>query len=81
MAQRRIDFLSLMYKKSSDPGNSQTASRRSDHELRDTGRSKAVARHEGHMRRRGVRAASAGLRLDGPKAWRARARLTAGGRY
>jgi hypothetical protein len=30
MAQRRIDFLSLMYKKSSDPGNSPTASRRSD---------------------------------------------------
>ena len=29
MAQRRIDFLSLMYKKSSDPGNSPTASRRS----------------------------------------------------
>jgi hypothetical protein len=28
MAQRRIDFLSLMYKKSSDPGNSPTASRR-----------------------------------------------------
>jgi hypothetical protein len=27
MAQRRIDFLSLMYKKSSDPGNSPTASR------------------------------------------------------
>src|ERR1017187_3649270 len=29
MAQRRIDFLSLMYKKSSDPGNSPTASRQS----------------------------------------------------
>src|ERR1019366_2434428 len=28
MAQRRIDFLSLMYKNSSDPGNSPTASRR-----------------------------------------------------
>src|SRR5450756_697496 len=28
MAQRRIAFLSLMYKKSSDPGNSPTASRR-----------------------------------------------------
>src|ERR1039458_6812226 len=29
MAPRRIDFLSLMYKKSSDPGNSPTASRQS----------------------------------------------------
>ena len=30
MAQRRIDFLSLTYKKSSDPGNSPTASRESE---------------------------------------------------
>jgi hypothetical protein len=34
MAQRRIDFLSLMYKKSSDPGNSPTASRPSDRQPR-----------------------------------------------
>jgi len=33
MAQRRIDFLSLMYKKSSDPGNSPTASRQLDRRL------------------------------------------------
>src|ERR1019366_7980191 len=34
MAQRRIDFLSLMYKKSSDPGNSRTASRLEQRSLR-----------------------------------------------
>src|SRR5450631_2359996 len=41
MAQRRIAFLSLMYKKSSDPGNSPTASRPSARELRDRSRSES----------------------------------------
>ena len=41
MAQRRIDFLSLMYKKSSDPGNSPTASRRS--RRADSGRPTALS--------------------------------------
>src|ERR1019366_8446548 len=37
MAQRRIDFLSLMYKNSSDPGNSPTASRQLDRPRRGGG--------------------------------------------
>ena len=44
MAQRRIDFLSLMYKNSSDPGNSPTASRRSGRPLRARGKANAIVR-------------------------------------
>ena len=42
MAQRRIDFLSLMYKKSSVPGNSPTASRQRDRATRHGGRMEAI---------------------------------------
>jgi hypothetical protein len=81
IAQRKIDFLSSLYKKSSDPGNSPTASRPTDRAIRRRRRAGASP-PSGHTQLLGC--AEPSIRETGRAGWRVgatrllRARLVRG---